>query len=153
VVKPEPKPVIDKPAPKPVEAKAEPKKEHVPETHVSSVPGLAGKDNENKHNIYTFELPGIGKTTTLAYWATGRNSTDTYGKVWMINPEGRRIILSIWKESYFQKPSTEVSSYYDLKPITERLTKKVSGPGTYKIEFEWTEGKEPLVIYRVEITS
>jgi hypothetical protein len=149
VAKPEPKPV----APKPVAAKPELKKEHTPQTHVSSVQGLAGNAEVTKNNIYTFELSEIGASTTLAFWGTGQNSIDTYGKVWLLTPDGNRLIVGIWKESYFKKPATDVFSYYNLQPITENISKKVTGPGTYKIEFEWTNGKDPLVIYRVEITS
>ncbi len=165
--KPAPKPVVAKPAPKPVTQKKPetkpavakpianltPAKEHTPQTHVSSVQGLAGNAKTNQNNVYTFNLSGIGSSSTLAFWATGKNSLDTYGKVWLITPEGRRIIVGIWKESYFTAPSTDITSFYQIQPITEDITKKVSGPGTYKIEFEWTDGKDPLVIYRVEITS
>jgi len=150
VAKPTPKPT---PKPEPVAEKPAPKKEHTPQTHVSSVQGLAGNSEVNKNNVYTFELPSIGETTTLAFWATGKNTLDSYGKVWLITPEGRRVIVGIWKESYLEKPSTEVFSYYNLKPIAEDISRKVKGPGTYKVEFEWTNGKDPLVIYRVEITS
>ncbi len=155
---PAPKPVVKKAAPKPQpvpaeEKKAAPPEKHSPQTHVSSEQGLAGPPGVNGKNVYTFELPGIGETTTLAFWATGKESLDSYGKVWLITPEGRRNILGIWKESYLDKPSTEVYSYYNLKPIAEDITRKVTTPGTYKVEFEWTNGKDPLVIYRVEITS
>jgi hypothetical protein len=157
--KAEAKPVAQKPVPepepppKPAAKKPAPPGEHIPRTQVSSEKGLAGKAGVNEKNVYTFELPSLGETTTLAFWATGRNSLDSYGKVWLITPEGNRVIIGIWKESYFEKPSTEVYSYYNLKPITENITRKVSGPGTYKVEFEWTNGKDPLFIYRVEITS
>ncbi|MEN8134973.1 MAG: hypothetical protein ABFS18_05485 [Thermodesulfobacteriota bacterium] len=167
VAKPKPKPVAAKPKPKPnvpkkpakkavaVKAEAKPAlvKEHTPQTHVSSVQGLAGDGGSSKNNIYTFNLEGIGSSTTLAFWATGRNSIDTYGKVWLITPDNRRIFIRIWKESYFEYPSTQIATYYKLRPITEDITKKVTTPGTYKVEFEWTEGKDPLIIYRVEITS
>ncbi|MCK4838424.1 MAG: hypothetical protein KAS94_06440, partial [Desulfobulbaceae bacterium] len=156
--KPTPKPVTQKKTtPKPVVAQPTTKptiqKEHTPQTHVSSARGLAGNGKINKHNVYTFNLPEIGSSSTLAFWATGRNSIDTYGKVWLITPGGRRIIVGIWKESYFTEPSTDITSFYKLKPVTEDITKKVLGSGTYKVEFEWTDGNEPLVIYRVEITS
>jgi hypothetical protein len=153
VAKPEPVVIAPKPVPAPVAAKPEPKKEHTPQTHVSSVQGLAGNDKVTKNNVYTFELAEIGASTTLAFWGTGQNSIDTYGKVWLLTPDGNRLIVGIWKESYFKKPATDVFSYYNLQPITENISKKVTGPGTYKIEFEWTNGKDPLVIYRVEITS
>ncbi|MFN2365167.1 MAG: hypothetical protein ABR523_01740, partial [Desulfurivibrionaceae bacterium] len=156
--KPAPKPVVKKAAPKPqpvpaAEKKADPPQKHSPQTHVSSEQGLAGPPEVNGKNVYTFELPGLGETTTLAFWATGKESLDSYGKVWLITPEGRRNIIGIWKESYLDKPSNEVYSYYNLKPIAEDITRKVTTPGTYKVEFEWTNGKDPLVIYRVEITS
>lgn len=155
--KPAPKAVAARPTPKPVVAapvaNPAPKKEHVPRTHVSSRQGLAGSDGSSKNNVYTFNLEGIGNSTTLAFWATGRNSTDTYGKVWLITPDNRRIFIRIWKESYFEYPTTEIATYYKLRPITEDITKKVTKPGIYKVEFEWTEGTDPLVIYRVEITS
>ena len=157
VVKPTPKPVVTKPAPKPVVAKPTPKpkieKEHTPQTYISSVEGVAGNSEISKNNIYTFDLPSIGKSTTLAFWATGKNSIDSYGEVWLVTPVGRRSFVRIWKESNFKQPSTEISSFYMLKPFSDDITKKVSEPGTYKIEFEWTGGKDPLVIFRVEITS
>jgi hypothetical protein len=164
VAKPEPVIVPPKPAPQPVVARPEPvapkpapkpelKKVHTPQTRVSSVQGLAGNAKVSQNNVYSFELSEIGASTTLAFWGTGLNSLDSYGKVWLITPDGKRLIVGIWKESYFEKPSTDVYSYYNLKPITENISKKVTGPGTYKIEFEWTNGKDPLVIYRVEITS
>jgi outer membrane biosynthesis protein TonB len=151
--KPAPKPAVAKPTPKPVAAKPVPKKEHIPQTHISSIKGLAGNAETTKNNVYTFNLPGIGSSSTLAFWATGLNSIDTYGKVWLTTPNGRRVIVGIWKESYFKQSSTQISSFYKLKPITADITRKVSTPGTYKVEFEWTDGNDPLVIYRVEITS
>ncbi|MDT8335837.1 MAG: hypothetical protein RQ753_09070, partial [Desulfurivibrionaceae bacterium] len=157
--KPEPKPAVTKPAPppatrpEPAAAKPAPPQKHTPQTFVSSIKGLAGDAATTENNVYTFELPSLGETTTLAFWATGRNSLDSYGKVWLITPEGHRVIVGIWKESYLDKPSTEVFSYYNLKPIAENISRKVTTPGTYKVEFEWTNGKDPLVIYRVEITS
>ena len=33
------------------------------------------------------------------------------------------------------------------------LINDVKEAGTYKVEFEWTGGIDPLVIYRVELTS
>lgn len=153
VAKPAPKPVAAKPAPKPVAEKPEIKKEHIPQTYISSVEGLAGKPELAKNNIYEFDLPEIGSSTQIAFWATGKNSLDSYGEVWLVTPEGRRSFIRIWKESNFKQPASEISSFYMLKPFTDDITKKVSGPGLYKVHFEWTGGKDPLVIFRVEITS
>lgn len=148
IKKPVPAAVANKPATKP-----EIKKVHVPKVYISSVEGLAGKGELSKNNIYTFDLPEIGSSTQMAFWATGKNSIDSYGKVTLVTPEGKRHFVRIWKESNFKQPSTEISSFYMLKPFSDDITKKVSGPGTYKIEFEWTGGKDPLIIFRVEITS
>ena len=40
-----------------------------------------------------------------------------------------------------------------IRPITKDISELVTMPGVYKIEFNWTGGIDPLVIYRVEVTS
>jgi len=136
-----------KAAPRPVIKKRDPK------THVSKVEGLAGASNFSKNNIYTFYLADIGKVSTLKFWATGRRSVDSVGYVWLINPDGRRERVTKWKERYFEKPSTEISSYKEIEPFVEDISELVTKAGNYKIEFEWTGGIDPLVIYRVELIS
>ncbi|MBU0486034.1 MAG: hypothetical protein KKB30_16135 [Proteobacteria bacterium] len=127
--------------------------ERSPQTHTSSIKGLAGAPDFSRNNIYTFTLPDIGRSSVLAFWATGLRSTDSTGNVWLITPAERRVKVGKWKESNFEIPSAEVSSYYKLKPITEDISDLVTKPGQYKVEFEWTGGVAPLVIFRVEITS
>jgi len=144
---PTPPPKVAVPAPPPVVKKRNPK------THVSSVEGLAGAAKFSKNNIYTFNLPDTGSKSTVTFWATGRRSTESVGNIWLITPDGKREKVGKWKDSYFDKPSTEISSYKRLRPITKDISELVTRPGVYKIEFEWTDGIDPLVIYRVEVTS
>ena len=141
------------PQPKPTPAPAPPPKKRDPKTHVSSIEGLAGAAKFSKNNIYTFNLPSIGYKTSVSFWATGRRSTESTGVVWLITPTGERIKVMKWKDSLFDKPSTEVSSYKKIRPITKDISELVTMPGVYKIEFNWTGGIDPLVIYRVEVTS
>lgn len=128
-------------------------KKRDPKTHVSSVGGIAGAPSFSRNNIYTFNLADIGATTTMSYWATGRRSIDSTGNVWLTTPDGRREKVSRWKDRYFKEPATEVSSYEKLQPITEDISGMVTSPGIYRVEFEWTGGIDPLVIFRVELTS
>jgi hypothetical protein len=136
-----------KPKPKPVV------KKHIPKTYVSSVEGLAGAAKFSKNNIYRFNLPKVGANSSLTFWATGRRSTESTGHVWLITPDGVRQRVGKWKDSYFDKPASDVSSYKRLRPITNDISGMVTRPGVYKIEFEWTGGIDPLVIFRVEVTS
>ncbi len=136
-----------KPAPKPVIKKREAK------THSSEVEGLAGAANFSKNNTYTFQLTDIGNVSTLKFWATGRRSIDSVGNVWLTTPSGQREKITKWRERNFEEPSTEISSYKKITPIVEDISQFITEPGTYKIEFEWTGGIDPLVIYRVELTS
>jgi hypothetical protein len=135
------------PAPRPVIKKRD------PETHVSQLEGLAGAAKFSKNNVYTFHLESVGKTSTLKFWATGRRSIDSVGYVWLITPDGRRERVTKWKEQYFDKPATELSSYKNIEPFIEDVSDLVTRAGAYKIEFEWTGGVDPLVIFRVELIS
>ena len=147
---PAPKPAATaapKPAPKPVIKRRDPK------THAKEVEGLAGAASFSKNNIYTFYLADTGKVSTLKFWATGRRSIESTGNVWLTTPSGQREKITKWKERNFDEPATEISSYKKIQPIIKDISKFVTKPGTYKVEFEWTGGIDPLVIYRVELTS
>ena len=139
---------VAKPAPKPVIIK-----KRDPKTHASKVEGLAGAASFSKNNVYTFHLADVGTVSTLKFWATGRRSIETTGNVWLVTADGRRKKITKWKDRYFDEPASEISSYKKIKPIVEDISDLVTRPGTYKVEFEWTGGIDPLVIYRVELTS
>ncbi len=144
-------PAIAAPAPKPASKPVIKKRK--PKTHSSEVEGLAGAANFSKNNIYTFHLADTGNVSTLKFWATGRRSIDSTGNVWLITPSGQREKITKWKERHFEEPSTEISSYKKITPIVEDISQFITEPGTYKVEFEWTGGIDPLVIYRIELTS
>lgn len=124
-----------------------------PVVHVSSVEGIAGNSSFSKNNIYSFNLEHVGSKSTLAYWATGRRTIDTAGAIWLTTPAGRRIKVGKWKRGSFEKPAQDITTYYKLRPMTEDISDLIVQPGEYKVEFEWTGGIDPLVIFRVEITS
>jgi len=140
-------PVVPVPAARPVI------KKRTPRTHVSETRGLAGAPKFSENNVYTFNIPDVGNSSSLTIWATGRRSIDSFGNVWLITPSGQREKITKWKDRHFDEPSTEISSYKKLNPITEDISNLVTRPGYYKVEFEWTDGVDPLVIFRVEITS
>ena len=126
---------------------------HTPTTYSSEVKGLAGAPSFTENNVYSFVLPQVGDSSILSYYATGRRSTESYGNVWLITPDGRREKISKWKSGQFDDPATEIKTYKKLAPLTEDISKYVREPGMYKVEFEWTDGIDPLVIFRVELTS
>ncbi|NTV14123.1 MAG: hypothetical protein HGA96_09390 [Desulfobulbaceae bacterium] len=126
---------------------------HEPRTLINSVQGLAGATSFSENNIYTFSLPEVGNTSSLTFYATGRRSPDSYGNVWLVTPEGKKEKVTKWKSSNFTTPATEVKSYQKLKPIISDISDHIKLPGKYQVEFEWTDGVDPLVIYRVELTS
>ena len=161
--KPAPKVVATTPAPKPVAAKpaSTPKSRSAkpsvakrdPKTHVSSVQGMASAGDFSKNNVYNFDLTELGSVTTVRYWITGRFGIDSNGKVWLIRPDGSREEIGSWQEAASSEISTEVTSYKDLEPVSADVSNQVNKSGTYKIEFEWSDGAGPLYIYRVEIIS
>ncbi|MBU0481603.1 MAG: hypothetical protein KKG47_10915 [Proteobacteria bacterium] len=128
-------------------------KAHQPTTHVNNTKGFAGAPKFSKNNIYSFNLPETGKQSNLTFYATGRRSVETEGLVWLIGPDGKKEKVTKWKAKDFKSSATEIKSYEKLDPITEDISDLVAEPGQYKVEFEWTGGIDPLVIFRVELTS
>ena len=120
-------------------------------SHVSNVQGQAAAADFSKNNVYEFDLSRVGKVSTLTFYATGRSNIDSDGKIWLITPDGRREKIGAWEISNVS--TIGASSYKDLKAIKHDISKLVTNPGTYKVEFEWTSGLGPLYIYRVELTS
>ncbi len=152
--RPAPKPVAAKPAsaPKPKSAKPAATKRD-PKIHANSVQGMASAGDFSKNNVYTFDLTELGAVTTVKYWITGRFGIDSNGKVWLVTPDGKRENIGSWHEGASSDISTDVTSYEDLVPVSADVSKLVNKSGTYKIEFEWSNGSGPLYIYRVEIIS
>ncbi|MBU0481605.1 MAG: hypothetical protein KKG47_10925 [Proteobacteria bacterium] len=123
-------------------------------THVDETRGIAGPKSVRKNYAYAFNLDKLGKKTTLTFYAAGRHSNDTFGKIWLINQNDRPVKIGKWKSADFSKTADKVSSYRELEPVTIDISDSLTKPGSYKIEFEWDDfGKEPLEIFRVEIAS
>ncbi len=148
VSSPEPAAVVD-----PVTAPAAAIKKHIPRTIVINHRGTAGTPDFSKGNIYNFTLTATSKKGTLIYWAGGRNSTDTYGEIWLTSPDGRRRKIAKWKKSFFREATRDVSTWSRLRPVTVDISDYLKAPGAYSLEFHWTDGVDPLIIMRVEIIS
>jgi hypothetical protein len=117
------------------------------------VQGLAGSHNSSHNNIYPFTLSEVGPTATLTYYAAGRRSRDTVGTVWLVTPGGLRERVGQWQNGQFEMAPPVPPQYNTLTPVVIDVSGVVKIPGDYQVEFEWTDGIAPLIIYRVELTS
>ena len=141
------------PAPVPTPAPVQKAKPHTPLIIAMTQRGLAGSVDYSKGNIYPFTLGETGPKSNLTYWATGHRSTDSYGEIWLSTPDGERHRIGKWKKSYFDTPAAEIKKYSQLKPVSIDISDYLTTPGDYNVEFHWTDGIDPLVIFRVEIRS
>ena len=123
------------------------------QTKVSSVQGLAGGNKSSHNNIYPFTLSEVGPTATLTYYAAGRRSKDTAGIIWLVTPSGLREKIGVWKNGQFELAQPIPPPHNTLTPVVIDISNVVKIPGDYQVEFEWTDGIAPLIIYRVELTS
>jgi hypothetical protein len=151
--KPASKTVAVKPAPAVKPRSSKPAARRDPKIHVSSVQGMASAGDFSKNNVYSFNLTEVGPISTVKYWINGRFGIDSNGKVWLIAPDGSRENIGNWQEKASADISSGVTSYEELEPVSADVSKQVNSSGTYKVEFEWSEGAGPLYIYRVEIIS
>ena len=120
--------------------------------HVSSVHGLAGAVGNVSNNIYTFMLDRISGQAKLIFYGYGNRSGNTYGKVYLIGPDGNRTEVAKWHPDLLKGPKfADVKSYSDVQAITADISSQVKQPGQYRVEFQYTDGDEALNIYRVEI--
>ncbi|MBI4582600.1 MAG: hypothetical protein HY717_01010 [Planctomycetes bacterium] len=120
-----------------------------PQKHWSDVFGQTG--NENKNNIYTFELKPKGKTAILRFWATSPRKMDSYGEVTLNTPQAKKQAVHKWTPRDFKVNFEKVSSYKDLKPFTIDISRWVAAPGSYDVHFQYKTGRDALKILRVEI--
>ncbi len=124
------------------------------QVHVNSTRGLAGAEGNTVNNVYTFNLERIGNNASLRFYGFGNRSGNSYGKVYLLGPDGSRSEVAEWKPALLQGPKfSEVKSYADVQPVTADLSGKVTSAGQYRIEFKYTDGDEPLNIYRVELKT
>jgi len=130
-----------------------PAPKHVVRNYVVQAKGWAGIPEFSKNNVYSFELPEIGDKTTLTFYASGRTSTDTYGDVYLVTPEGKQKRVYRWSPDDFEIPLKEAMTYRHLKPVRVDISGLVRKPGRYQVRFQYRDGDDPLGILRVEIKS
>lgn len=122
--------------------------------HVNSTRGLAGAEGNTSNNIYTFTLDRIGGQAKLVFYGYGNRSGNTYGRVYLIGPDGNRTEVARWRPDLLKGPkASDFKAYTDVQAITADISNQVKQPGQYRVEFQYTDGDEALNIYRVEIQS
>ena len=122
--------------------------------YVSSVRGLAGAEGNISNNIYTFTLARIGAQSKLIFHGYGNRSGNSYGRVYVIGPDGNRAEVARWRPDLIKGPRvSDFKSYTDVRPITADISSQVKQPGQYRVEFQYTDGDEAFNIYRVEIQT
>ncbi len=122
--------------------------------HVNSVRGLAGAEGNTSNNIYTFTLDRIGGQSKLVFYGYGSRSGSTYGRVYLLGPDGSRTEVARWRPDLLKGPkASEFKSYTDVQAISADISSQVKQPGQYRVEFQYTDGDEAFNIYRVEIQS
>ena len=122
--------------------------------YVSSVRGLAGAEGNISNNIYTFTLARIGAQSKLIFHGYGNRSGNSYGRVYVIGPDGNRAEVARWRPDLIKGPRvSDFKSYTDVRPITADISNQVKQPGQYRVEFQYTDGDEAFNIYRVEIQT
>lgn len=122
--------------------------------YVSSVRGLAGAEGNISNNIYTFTLARIGAQSKLIFHGHGNRSGNSYGRVYVIGPDGNRTEVARWRPDLLKGPRVaDFKSYTDVRPIKADISSQVKQPGQYRVEFQYTDGDEAFNIYRVEIQT
>ena len=124
------------------------------QVYVNSVHGIAGAEGNISNNIYAFTLDKIGGQTKLVFYGYGNRSGDSYGRVYLIGPDKNRTEVARWQPDLLKGPNaSEFKSYTEVRAISADISSHVKQPGQYRVEFQYTDGDEPLNIYRVEIQS
>ncbi|MCX5863883.1 MAG: hypothetical protein NTW42_02265 [Deltaproteobacteria bacterium] len=124
------------------------------QVHVNSTRGLAGAEGNTSNNIYTFTLDRIGGQAKLVFYGYGNRSGNTYGRVYLIGPDGNRTEVARWRPDLLKGPKlADFKVYTDVQAVSADISNQVKQPGQYRVEFQYTDGDEALNIYRVEIQS
>jgi hypothetical protein len=122
--------------------------------YVSSVRGLAGSEGNIANNVYTFTLDRIGGQAKLIFYGYGNRSGNSYGRVYLVGPDGNRAEVARWRPDLLKGPKvSEFKTYTEVQPISADISSQVKQPGQYRVEFQYTDGDDPLNIYRVEIQT
>jgi|GEM_PF-7035755 len=126
---------------------------HTAKTYIKEIKGWAGIPEFSRNNIYDFNIPETGTKSTLTVYASGRNSRNTFGEIFIVTPSGRKKMVHRWEPDDFEIPLKEARNYRDLKPLQVDISEFVKEAGTYQVDFEYLKGDDPLGILRVEIKS
>ncbi len=124
-----------------------------PATYVSDVEGIAGSPGNTSNNIYTFNVGQTGKNTQVKYYAAGLRGRDTNGEIYLTGPDNKRREIAEWSPKTFKEYLFEVNSYKDMEAVDIDISKYVSAPGKYKVEFQYDGGDNALRIIRVELLT
>ncbi len=152
-IEPPKKVEVKKIAPPPVVKTTKPSSS-VPKTYSSTKQGFAGSGENNKDNIYSFDISPTQKGAELFFHAFGRKSKDSYGEIYLSTPDGEQHQVASWSPDQLKKSSyLDVSAAEHVAPITADISKYVTKPGTYKIEFVYRDGNQALVIYKAGIKT
>lgn len=120
-----------------------------PRSYVSKTQGRAGFNNVN--NKYAFMVESIGTKATVHYWGAGGSGNDTFGKVCLIHPSGREVVIGAWAPDDLPKNANDVAFWKRLPEKTIDVTEHMTEPGEYTIAFRYTGGHVGFEILRVEL--
>ncbi len=126
-----------------------------PRSYLSTQEGIAGSSGNMKNNVYSFQVDQVGKNSSLVFHAYGKKTNDTYGEVYLHMPNGKRKEVAEWSPRNLKLSSfyDKASSAKDVKPVEKKISKYVTKPGLYKVEFKYKDGNEALKIYQVQIKT
>ncbi len=121
------------------------------QVQISTVRGVAGSSGNESNNVYTFQV-AQANNAKLVFYGYGRKSNKSYGKVLLTKPSGSSEKVANWSPGNLQGPKFKaVRSYADVKPVEVDISQAVTEAGAYQVKFQYTDGDEPLNIYRVEM--
>ncbi|MBU0681185.1 MAG: hypothetical protein KKD73_07170 [Proteobacteria bacterium] len=125
-----------------------------PQSYISKTQGLAGSGSNVVNNIYAFDVQLFGNESWLSFNGYGRTTNSSFGEVYLITPAGQRHQVASWSPDQLKATNYfGVKSANDVQPIKADITQFVNATGTYKVEFIYRDGNEPLTIYQVEIKT
>lgn len=125
-----------------------------PQIYASQTKGLAGSGSNIFNNIYAFDIQLFGKQSWLSFNGYGRKTNNSFGEVYLITPAGQRHQVASWSPDQLKASNYYgVKSAKDVKAIKTDISQLINATGTYKVEFTYRDGNEPLTIYQVEIKT
>ncbi len=125
-----------------------------PQIYASKTKGLAGSGSNISNNVYAFDVNLFGNQSWLSFNGYGRKTNHSFGEVYLITPAGQRHQVASWSPDQLKATNYfGVESAKDVQAIKADISQYVKAQGTYKVEFAYRDGNEPLTIYQVEIKT